>query len=311
MRGIGWSLALLAATGCTSGGDVSFEHRSSLETRARGFGIHDDGSSAQVGMAGNTCEVETASGMIGMDYDVAVAEEDDVQDTVGTDTIVIGQSGTGIFTLDRNEFFDSYLPTPTVDVTDVTEARFTETGIVAVRDQAGGLTVDWYENGATVDSQNVPADVSTGGMTVDRATGTVYLPSDSGVVVVTPNGVDTTGEAGDLAAWDATAQVLYVATVGDSVLSGLEADGTVRFSTDLGSPISAVDDMGSMGAAAVMVGTNTSGAIVTVDGVTGEIRSEFATPSTADEIQVNASASVLAVRLADELHFYSINLTAE
>src|SRR5690349_1715420 len=76
MRGIGWSLALLVATGCSTGGDYSFEHQSTLETRARGFGIHDDGTSAQVGMGGNTCEVETASAMIGNDYDVAVSEDD-------------------------------------------------------------------------------------------------------------------------------------------------------------------------------------------------------------------------------------------
>ena len=38
-------------------------------------------------MGGNTCEVETASAMIGNDYDVAVSEDDDVQDTMGFDTL--------------------------------------------------------------------------------------------------------------------------------------------------------------------------------------------------------------------------------
>jgi hypothetical protein len=304
MRGYALSLALLVAAGCTSN-QVSFEHKSQVQTRAKGVALLDTDDSAQVGMSGNTCEVTTSSGMIGSDYDVAVGEDDNVQDALGTDTLVIGQSG--VYVVSQGFFGPG---SPVVDMNDVVTARFSDDGVVVGRDTSTGFQIDWAGGITDGSSAQIGPDANLGGMSVDRGTGTAYIPTDSGLAIADANtGVTVTEVEADITAWDTAADCLYVATTGSSEVRAIEFDGTLRWATDVGGPVTSIDDMA--GAAAVMVGDDNAGVLVVLDGVTGESTSQFDTPSAANRVVVGNGGHSMAMVLDDVVHFFGVDASLE
>lgn len=304
------SLVLLMAAGC-SAGPVDFEHRSSLETRTRGVALLEDSPTAQVGMGGNTCEVQTDSAMIGADYDVAVGEDDNVQDAVGQGTIIVGDSGVYVLT---PGFGGTGWDQAAVDTSGIVEARFDDAGIVTL--EGGGSTVGWYDDsGLNIGRVSAPADAGAGsGFTVDRTTGTAFIGTASGVVIATPTGGVSTVEGGaGLVAWDAAAAALYVADPMGMQVRALEADGTERWSVDMGGAVWSLDDMAGMAAVMVEIsdGGTTHGELRVLDGQTGSIVSTLETPSAAEEVVVGNDGRTMAMVLPGEVHFFAVDLSAE
>jgi len=304
MRGTAFTLVLMAAAGCTSSNQVTFEHRSEVDTRARGVALLEDNESAQVGMSGNTCEVATESGMIGSDYDVAVGEDDNVQDAMGTSTLVVGQGG--VYQVDQGFWGPG---SALVDMSGVVTARFSDAGVVVGRDSVDGPAIDWFEGGVRTYTTSVDDSAQLSGFTVDRATGITFVPTGDDLVIADPaNGVSSAGTAADMASWDPVANVLYVAQLGSSEVRGLEADGTLRWAADVGGPVGSLDDMN--GSVAVMVGDESWGQIVVLDGQTGDTVGDIETPSTAKQILAGDGGKTLAVVLDSRVHFFGVNLSA-
>lgn len=297
------SLALVAMTACTTE-DVTFQHQSSVQSQTRGVAMLSDMPAAQLGMSGNTCQVDTSSGSIGNDVDTVPLEDDQVVDALGQDTLVIGEPG--VFVLEQGAWS---VDNATVNASNVIDAKFTDDGIVALREPGATHTVDWYgQNGQRDGSVTLPDGDYFGTITVDSNSGTVYVPGENGVVVATPDGASSVGESANLAAWDAAANVLYTAQAGLTVVSALETDGTVRWTVDLGTPVVSLDDM--TGNAAVMTGDAAAGELIVLNGDTGEIVSALDTPSAADEIMVGNNGRSMAMILRNEVHFFGVNLTA-
>jgi hypothetical protein len=282
----------LLLSGCTVD-KVEFAHQSTLETRSRGVAIHHSGNFAQIGMIGNVCEIQTSTGFIGSDLDMVVGEEDKVEDTFDSLTLVTGTSGNQLYILDRSNY-SSYF----VDAENVDHARFFNDGIVTL----GDCNVTWISTETERSSVEVPCGET---LTVDTTTGTAYITASSGLVIATPDGVETAEVLGSLLAFDSLLGILYVGEDGGSTVSGLQ-NGIQIWSTQLDQPISSLDDMGERGMVAVMIGDSDSGGVVTLDGLSGEVISVFETPSTADNITVSGDGSVIGITLPDEVHFYSI-----
>lgn len=280
-------------SGCTID-QVEFAHQSTVETRARGVGLHHSGSFAQIGMLDNTCDIQTSTGFIGSDFDLVVGEEDKVEDTFGSLALVTGTSGQELYILDREDY-SSYF----VDAVSVDQARFYNDGVVIL----SNCNLTWMATQEDQISVGVPCGE---GFAVDPNTGAAYLGTPDGLVVASPNDIQTTGVPGTLIAYDSTLGMVYTATSGDNTVIGVR-EGAQVWSTDLDQPISSLDGMGERGMVAVMIGDSDSGAIVTLDGLTGSISTIFQTPSTANNIDVSGNGSVIAITLDDEVHFYKAN----
>lgn len=294
MRVLSVGLALLVATGCTTN-QVGVQHTAQLETRTRGLALLDDQDSSQVGMSANTCQVQTTTGAIGMDVDVAPAEDDYVTDAVGTDSVIVGQGG--VYVLDGSGFGSG---APVVEMADVADARLTQNlDIVAVTNTG---TVTW--NGADPVQTSGASDFA-----IDRLTGTAFVVDGSGLTAVTPDGTTSTAEgAFDLVAYDPATEAVYVAAIGGSEVRALEVNGTQRWAADLGGLITSLDDMGSAGSVAIMMELeNGNGELVVLDGRSGEQLSSIITPTAADELMVGNNGESMALVLPNEVHFFAVD----
>lgn len=306
MRGIGSALILLAAAGCAGPKQVQFQHSSEIDARFTGLAMYDDGSSAQAGMVGNTCEIYTQDATIGNDVDVAYGQPDHVTDAFGTTGMVIGNQG--IYVLDDTQFWTS---DPTVALSDVVDARFTAAGSVDVRNtSADGCVVDWNNGGSTSSVTIGGSDACGSGssLAVDRQTGTVFVAGASGLSIATADGSTAIESDADLVAWDSSADALYVASTGGTKVTALEADGTTRWTADTDQPIQAISSMGAIGNAAVMTGDSQAGLLRVLDGQTGGIVTDLPTPSAASRVSVSANGNVMAFQLERATHFFQVSL---
>lgn len=300
-RSFGWMLLALATTGC--GRDaVSFEHTGELQARTSGFAMYTRGDSAIAGMIGATCEIDAETGGIGADWDAAQGEDDVVVDAGDETGLIIG--GSGVFVLDPEL---GILPGPAGR--GFTDARLLEDdGIVAL--QATGSScvvrhdVAGNETATTVTDAACPA-----GFDADPSTGTAWVGGPDAVFVVGADGTVTEQDGGDLLAWDATEQVLYAAIAGETWVRATEADGAVRWTVELDGAVTALTDMGAVGAVAVTVerGDGT-GAIVILDGATGAVSSEVDSPSAADDLTASSGGDRLAVILRNEVHLFAVRV---
>lgn len=306
MRWLMVSVALMTVTGCTPDA-VSLEHRAEVETRSRGLALLDDESAAQVGMVGNTCEVDTLSGGISTDNDVAPGEEDNVVDAVGAATLVVGSAG--IYYVDRGVYggFD-----PEVEIDNALDAGITNDGIVALSGTDSDCTVSWFEGGGDAASANIEG-CSGEAFAVDRDGGRAFVPSVQGLVVANPDGSTATiGGAADLVAWDPAQEIVFGATRGASTLSAFTADGVAQWQADLGGRIMAIDDMETVGAVAVMMEVEGGmGELLVLDSTTGEPLTSVPTPSAAQQVLVGNFGRSMALVLPNEVHFFAVDLAAE
>jgi hypothetical protein len=299
MRGYLIGGVLLVTVGCTQQ-QVSLQHASSLETRVRGVGMMSDGQSADVGMAGNTCRFDIGSSVIGADADVAQGEADVVHDGFGDRSIVVGASG--VFVVDAGYGAN----TPVYPGSDIASGRFTEDGIALLHGDGQVRWLGGADEVAVVLPEGQQADER--GFAVDRASGTAFVGTGAGAYAMSPSGMIDLGVVGDLVAFDNASGAVFVATEGGRELSALEVDGTPRWSLALDGVVTAMDDMGEGSAIAVMTDVDGAGQLLVVDGATGAVKMDQATPSAAPGISVSENGRSMAVILENEVHFFNVNL---
>lgn len=303
MRNVWIGLVLAGAAGCTHE-PVTFEHQSELPNATRGVALLEDGLRGQAGMYGLTCQVQVADASIGNDYDFPSDDETVVDGgTLGDEPAVLVLSAVGAHLTFPNRGIDT-----AVDLYEnpaIVDGALFDGGVSVLLEDG---TVQWLD-GDAITSVPATVDASVFGMTVTPS-GTVFVGTDAGVVSTDPSGESTTiGEAADIVVWDQAAEVLYSAMAGSTVVSAIEADGTVRWTTDVGGEITSLDAMGPLAQAAVMVETNAGGELLTVDGYTGEITSSLATPGAADSVEVSGNGRTMALALPGSVHFFNVNST--
>ncbi len=295
MRTIAIAMTLGVAVGCTPS-NVAFQHESTLYDETRGLVFENDGT-AQGGMVGNTCAIDVDNAWIGQDVDVAESD-DQVEDAFDGVVLVRGTDGLHIYQPDDYGWDWNY--DPTVPGGDIVDGALVDSGIVAVRDTPEGVSVDWSGD---VQAQQTVAGGNLSDMSVDRSTGTVFVVSDGTVNSVSPDG-SISVDSGDMAVWDAGAQVLYVADAGGSELRGIEADGGVRFATPLDGTVASLESLN--GQAVVSTANGSGGSLVIIDGYTGDIMSQQVTPGAAESLESSETGRTLAVVLDRQVHFFRV-----
>lgn len=291
------ALSLSALTACGVGTTGEFQHSSSLATDARGVAVHDDGRTAQVGMAGTTCDVDITTGMIGTDYDYTGNDE-----MVAESGIVNGVPSTLILSEDGIHIQEvNTWDIPAADpMSGVLDATLIDDGTVALSSD-GSCDVTWSDGGSITVSSSA---CDNGNIAADDSSGTAFISDENGLSIVTPEGVQALGITGDLFAWDSATEVLYVAESGGVTVHGVEIDGTLLWSTDIQGIVTAVDTLGDQGAALIAAQTFSSGGLILeIDGLNGEVLAQTTTPSAAANITASADGNTLAVANRGMVHF--------
>lgn len=301
MRNVWIGLLLAGASGCTTQ-SVTFEHQSELDTNTRGVALLDDGLHGQAGMYGVTCRVNVADASIGEDYDFPTSDEQVVDGgTIGTDPAVLVISPVGAHITYPNRGWD--WSTSEYDNPNLVDGAVYDDGIVVLLNDG---SVQWV-SGDQVASAPAAVDASAYGISVSPS-GTAFIGTSTGVVVVDQGGSPSTiGTEADIVVWDESAEVLYTALSGTTTLSGIEADGTVRWTTEMPGTITSLDAMGPLAQAAVMVeDASGTGELITVDGFTGEITSSLTTPSAAEALVTSGNGHTMALVLQNAVHFFTV-----
>jgi hypothetical protein len=256
-----------------------------------------------VGMFGTTCRVNVNDGTIGEDYNFPTEDEEVVDATVlYGDNAVLVLSDLGAHVTYPDRVWD--WGTDDFGGPGVLEGTITNDGVAML--SGDPCRVDW-NSGTDAVSTEVPDDLCQGAsFTADREDGRVFV-ANGDVFKVTEDGYENIADGADLVVWDMAAEVLYATTTGSSTLYGIEEDGTQRWLTEVEGAIVTLDVMGMLGQAAVMIEKdNGAGALLTVDGYTGEITSSLATPSAADKLESSDNGKTLALVLPREVHFFSV-----
>jgi len=300
----GLPLALLVA--CTPEAS-QFRHLSVVETQSHGVTMPEDEPGAHVGMLGNTCAIDTSTGMIGADSDVAVGEDDHVQDEFGHQVVV--QAASGTYVIDRDLLGMS---TQGLAQDESTTARLYADGVAALRPiSAGGCQIDW--NRASPAELSGISDCAEVDFSVDRRDGTAFLPLGDALVIASAEAAVTSVDlAADAVAFDAASELVYVTNAEGRTVTAVNRQGVLAWSVQTEGPIVAVDDMGDSGRVAVMLkNEDASGTLLVLEGGSGEEVARLDTPSAADRIVSGNHGRTLAFVLSDEIHFFSVDLGAE
>jgi len=305
MRHVWLGLVIAGAAACNNPSST-FEHRSELEFATRGVALAPDGDDSVVGMMDTTCQVTVADARIGSDYDFPTATE-----TVHDNSLLYGEatviviSDQGAHVTYPERFWDGMAED--FGNPGVVDGRVYGEGIVLLGDTSeDGCELQWATE-SDIAAVAVAGMCSGAGMAIDRESGRVWLGDGDKIVSALPGGSSDITQAADLVAWDSAAEVLYAAKAGQPILHGLEADGTLRWASDVGGEIVAFDTMGALGKAAVMVAVDGGqGALVTVDGFTGAIETALTTPEPSLGIETSDNGKAMALTLPREVHFFSI-----
>lgn len=305
------SLAVMTslATGCAAL-DSDLQYRGSLpDVETNGVVLFEDGEAGHAAMFSTTCVVDPDGG-VQEDVDVVGDDSEVVLDGSrdGDGSVVLARTRDELHvissTLDFNGWAAADPTIGTFPVDGIVNAKLTNDGIAVATD----CSMAWLgDDGLELDRVNF-TDVGCTGMDpnfdVDAATGTGFVNVDGSILSITPDGAATFAE-GDLLAWSASQSGLITADNGATSVNFVEADGNVRWSTDLGAPVLGVADLGARGLVAVMVERADGGKLVTVDATTGLIDRSFDLPDTA-EMVVSANGQTIAMVLQDTVHYYNL-----
>ncbi|MCA9492553.1 MAG: PQQ-like beta-propeller repeat protein [Myxococcales bacterium] len=314
----------LALGACTTAEPLAVEHRSVLSYRTLGMALDRDGMRGHAGMAGTTCDFGTRMGLVDADYDFEGQKDTVTDGTDGPDgftTVVVTGDGVHVVRPEDGSVVDVVIGKPDhgvlVGEDDVVVIGGGGDGGAGGGTDGGG-TEDQPEDGGGCDAgyfhvgkRNPWSTFELPAAACDRDAQVssdrdqrVYVGTPDGVVVVEPDGWTRLDATGDLVAWDVAADALYLANAGEGVVRALEADGTLRWEADVGGAIRAVGELGSEGAAVVSVQRGDAGAVVFLDGTTGDVRADVKTPSAARDLVASGDGSVVGLVLKDETHFY-------
>ncbi len=270
-----------------------FDHEATLQTDARGVALDQSGDVAQVGMFGTTCDVFTSDASVGTDYDYP-SEQETVVD--------IAPAGVLIISPDRVHVQGHDWTVSDINVTGVVDAGFSDQGVVAIADTGAGCEVNWTDIGSDV---AVDATLCNAGSFDVTPGGAAIVGTGDGVFSVDSEGSTIIDSTANLAAFDSASGILYVAELGGLEVRGLDLDGTEVWNTQLDGAVRAVTEMGDLGRAGVSIQKfGGHGEIVTIDGLTGEIISRVNTPNAAEDLSTSGDGTMVAVDVADAVHFF-------
>jgi hypothetical protein len=310
MRHLALLGVVVAAAGCSDA--MVFTHQSTLYQATRGVIVHDTDNfgytGAQVGMVGTTCAVDTEWATLSTDYDYP-GDDDTVEDVgeQGGNVVVLVASDEGVHIQKDDGFWGA--DTDNYPVPDVQQGLLLDEGVVVLAGDHEDCGVEWV--GTTNPGRtDLSPDICAGspGLGADPTLGHAFVGYNGGVSLVTPSSsVVVSEEPSELVEWDSYAEVLYAAEIGGTTVRGVEADGTLRWTTEVGGAVLALDDMGVRASAVVTVQYELgNGGVVVIDGFTGEIDNSFQTPGPADEVKTANDGRTLALADDEQVHFYGV-----
>jgi len=299
--------ALMAAalTGCTSEGMI-YERTGSVDAPQQSGVVIVDTDNAQVGMSGTTCDVAT-SGEIGTDYDYP-GNADVVQDA-GTDPvtgegIVVITSDKGVHVQQSDPWFvatsDDY------EFDGASDAAIAGDAIVVLDEDKCEITYVHTNQPvrAELDDDYCDGTVELAG---DPDSDNSFLGTPQGVIMISPDAgtvEEIDGAPAEIIAWDATAGVLYTASIGGSTVTAVESDGTMRWSTPVDGEVLDISDFGAMGQAIVSLDVNGSGELLFLDGWTGAVVDSKNLPTPAAEVTSSDDGRTIATSRGDRVDFF-------
>lgn len=294
------SMLLIFAASCVQE-SVALKHVSQIDARTRGISFVDD-QSVDTGMAGNTCRFDIRTGVIVTDQDIVQGEEDAVTDAYDGDTVIVSKSGGFVM----NENFENTNLVHLFPGENVTDARFTSDGVLALIDDNNNCQIGWHTSDTESTAQIGGACPSTEQFDVSRDLATAYAASIEGVTAYTQSESEIIAPPAVMLKWDDASQALYTTHDGRDI-TAYNANGTVRWSAEMSGRITSFDDMGTSSAVMAMVETNGAGELIILDAASGQVKKTFPTPTAAPKIIVSGNGRTLAVVLESETHFFVIN----
>ncbi len=306
------SLALIATilVACEAGPrHASLAHQSTLETATRGLVLHETGSEGHAGMMGTNCPFETTSGTVTGDYPLPGSGEKVVDvgpHHLGLDSILL-TLGDNLYVLNKD---DDGFREESMNVPGLLTAQFADDGFVILQEQEQ-CEARWILGDA---DHSTPVGSCDPDAFAVSPVGVVYAGGDLEVGVDVTHYPGTHFEAevpGNIVVYDRVSRVAYVAIEGESTLSAIESDGSLRWSITVPGIVREVEAGGDIGAAVVMAELESgAGMVMYFDGRTGErIAGSETTPSVPLGMAVSGDGSKVAMILEDQTHFYSVSVT--
>jgi hypothetical protein len=165
-----------------------------------------------------------------------------------------------------------------------------------------GCMAGWaYENeGTLVDG----TACELGGLAMNPDVGDLYVSTVEGIVLVPPGDATTVVDAeADLAVYDTFTGFLYTAAKGETWVRAIDGAGAVAWTTDLGSPVVALDDLGWQEGAVALVNFGGTDQVWILDAWTGEATLGDETPAGSTDISVSRNGRDYALVGADQVAF--------
>jgi hypothetical protein len=300
MRVPGWVLMLVAAGGCTTN-QLHLEERSVLQSRTSSMVLYDDGVVGHGSMNEQTCKVDTFAGMIINDTDLPTAYER-IEDARGE--VAVALSTEGIHVLDENGWDQPN----DIALDGVLFTRMTEDGVASLVADDDGCRVDW-RNDDMNEVVELGADVcaNADSFAVNPATGQTWVAYGTDIVSAQlgQTASSSAGIPGDVMAFDEASGALFVATLGGSEISALDASGNLLWSEDVKGAVTSMSDMGGMGAAGAVVSTDGGVAFRVLDGIGGSSLADYPLPEEADLV-VSSDAGTVAFVTPEFVRFYGV-----
>ena len=288
------------------------DYQSTMHQETRGVVFRGDGSGAQVGMMGTTCAVNPRTGSPSTDYDYP-GTEDTVQDSKVTpsgETVVIVTSEQGVHIQRDHAWWGA--TSDDYDLDDVLEARALDDGAIVLTGDDNACSVEWVGDRTAALALDADLCHNIDGFTGDPTAGTGYIGTSEGIYVVTPEvATPLDPEPAELVHWDPVAEVLYAAERDGTLVRALEADGTERWATDVGTSVISLDDMGVREAVAVgLAYDDGSGGAIVLDAHTGEELASLTSPESVNEVRAGGDGNNLALVQDHQVHFYSVGASS-
>lgn len=265
------------------------------------------------GMGGFTCEFDPISGTVDVDIvtgEVTVVDSDGVRALLLVeDALVVLQAPT--------EAPGNLQEQDTTLVDNVVQARLWDEGVVALRDTHLGCLAEWAPMALSPDGessemqwfvdhrQELPGAFCdpSASVDIDRASGELYLASDGQLLLASPDQLLALPGAGDVLAWDADRQQLYVA--GGDQLTAWQA-GEIRWATTLEGPATQMVVQGELGV--VVMARADHHQLLGLHPDSGALWGERDMGNRGDVTRLIASAdgAVLGLVSAEALRFYEV-----
>lgn len=303
-------LACAVVMGCAAP-ELELEHRGELDIRARGVALLDEGSIGHVGMRGTTCDFRSATGVTGDDYDYTGRDEEVLEasddPSIGAIVLVKTPHGLHLTLPDYPHWSERQRDLPEPDG-EVTEGGLFDGGVISVVDEPGpDCSLTWTDfEGDPAGVHSVPESACHGTeLETDPARGIAWLTTDDGVIAVSPADLQVLGVDADLLAFDSHADALYAATQA-GLVTAIEPDGAVRWTVDVGAPITSLTELGPRTQALVLTRSEGTGELVALDGATGAITGVYRTPSADAALVASGNGSVIGAVLPNSTHFFNV-----